>query len=89
MRDVAHQSVGARAWPRPSQPEHVAAFAENIAESRDWSSYWEIDRYNWPAPVDYKNDEFWYNLPANVDSPGRLLPEVPTARAKPIASLVA
>jgi hypothetical protein len=43
-------------------------FAENISASRDWCSYWEIDRLNRPAPVDYKNDnEFWYNLPANYD----------------------
>src|SRR6185369_2191196 len=43
-------------------------FAENISDSKDWCSYWEIDRYNRPAPVDYKSDaEFWYNLPANFD----------------------
>jgi hypothetical protein len=43
-------------------------FAENISESRDWCSYWEINKYNQPAPVDYANDqEFWYNLPANFD----------------------
>jgi hypothetical protein len=43
-------------------------FAENISPSRDWASYWEINRWDRPAPVDYRSDEdFWYNLPANFD----------------------
>jgi len=43
-------------------------FAENISESKDWCSYWEINRENKPAPVDYRDDtHFWYNLPANFD----------------------
>ena len=43
-------------------------FAENISESKDWCTYWEINRYNKPAPADYLNDsEFWYNLNANFD----------------------
>ena len=43
-------------------------FAENISESKDRASYWEINRYNLPAPVNYKDDtQFWYNLPANFD----------------------
>jgi hypothetical protein len=43
-------------------------FAEDISDSKDWCSYWEIDRYNRPPVVDYKNDaEFWYCLPANYD----------------------
>ena len=43
-------------------------FAENISDAKDWCSYWEINRFNQPAPVDYRNDaEFWYNLPANFD----------------------
>jgi len=34
----------------------------------DYCSYWEINRYNKPAPADYENDaDFWYNLPANFD----------------------
>jgi hypothetical protein len=69
MRDVAHQANGAHAlglW-RHTQ-NMLRRFAENISESKDWASFWEIDRYNRPAPVDYKNDaEFWYNLPANFD----------------------
>jgi len=43
-------------------------FAENISESKDWCSYWEINRYGKPALVDYNNEaDFWYNLPANFD----------------------
>ncbi|HEY6273747.1 MAG TPA: hypothetical protein VIX19_17345, partial [Terriglobales bacterium] len=69
MRDVSHQSMGAQALGlAPYTQNMLRRFAENISESRDWCSYWEIDRLNRPAPVDYKNDaEFWYNLPANFD----------------------
>jgi hypothetical protein len=43
-------------------------FAANISESKDWCSYWEINRDDLPAPVDYVDDaHFWYNLPANFD----------------------
>jgi hypothetical protein len=69
MRDVAHQSSGAAAL---GLNEHnlnmLHKFAENINESRDYCSFWEINRYDQPAPVDYINDnDFWYNLPANFD----------------------
>jgi len=69
MRDVAHQSMGGHALGLARHNLNMLRrFAENISESRDWCSFWEIDRYNRPAPVDYKNDaEFWYNLPANFD----------------------
>ena len=69
MRDVAHQSTGGHALGLDVHNRNMLhRFAENISESKDWCSYWEIDRYNRPAPVDYKNDaEFWYNLPANFD----------------------
>lgn len=69
MRDTSHQADGAQALGL-SRYNHnmLRRFAENISASRDWCSYWEIDRENRPAPVDYKNDaEFWYNLPANYD----------------------
>ncbi len=69
MRDVSHQAVGAHALGL-SQYTHnmLRRFAENIAASRDWCSYWEINNQNLPAPVDYKSDQvFWYNLPANFD----------------------
>ena len=69
MRDVAHQALGAHAlglarW----NLNMLRRFAENVSDSRDWCSFWELNRYNRPAPVDYRNDaEFWYNLPANFD----------------------
>ena len=69
MRDTAHQADGAQVLGLERYNHNMLRrFAENISASRDWCSYWEIDRLNRPAPVDYKNDaEFWYNLPANYD----------------------
>jgi len=69
MRDVSHQSAGALAlglWPHLRNM--FRKFAENVSPDRDWASYWEINRFGEPAPVDYRNDQdFWYNLPANFD----------------------
>lgn len=61
MRDVAHQAAGGHALGFARHNQNMLwRFAESVAESRDFCSYWEIDRYNRPAPVDYKNDaEFW------------------------------
>lgn len=43
-------------------------FLINTSASRNWCSYWEIDKWNRPAPVDYQNDHaFWYNLNANFE----------------------
>ena len=69
MRDVSHQADGAQVLGLARYNHNMLRrFAENISASKDWCSYWEIDRSNRPAPVDYKNDaEFWYNLPANFD----------------------
>ncbi len=69
MRDVSHQSVGAHYLGLQEHTKNMLyKFAENISESRDWCSYWEINKYDQPAPVDYESDEaFWYNLPANFD----------------------
>jgi len=69
MRDVAHQSMGAHFLGLAHHTRNMLRrFAENISDSKDWCSYWEIDRDNRPAPVDYKDDtRFWYNLPANFD----------------------
>jgi hypothetical protein len=69
MRDVAHQATGAHLLGLARFNRNMLrAFASNIAASRDYCSYWEIDKFNRPAPVDYKNDkDFWYNLPANFD----------------------
>ncbi|HTV48729.1 MAG TPA: hypothetical protein VMG59_09830 [Phycisphaerae bacterium] len=69
MRDTSHQAMGAQALGLGVYTQNMLyKFAENISNSKDWCSYWEINRYNYPAPVDYKNDaEFWYDLPANFD----------------------
>ncbi len=69
MRDVAHQSLGAQALGLARYNLNLLRrFAENVSDSKDWCSYWEIDRFNRPAPVDYWSDsQFWYNLPANFD----------------------
>ena len=69
MRDVSHQALGAMALGLQDHTKNMfRKFSVNIAESRDWASYWEINRYDQPAPVDYRSDaDFWYNLPANFD----------------------
>jgi len=69
MRDVSHQSIGAEILGLSKHNKNMLLkFAQNISESKDYASYWEINRYNKPAPVDYENDQdFWYNLPANFD----------------------
>jgi hypothetical protein len=69
MRDVSHQSTGAHVLGFAAYTYNMLhKFAANIAASRDWCTYWEIDRHDRPAPVDYQSDEdFWYNLPANFD----------------------
>jgi len=69
MRDVSHQAIGAQILGLGKQNLNMfLKFAQNISESKDYCSYWEINRYNKPAPVDFENDkDFWYNLPANFD----------------------
>jgi len=69
IRDTCHQAFGAHALGLARfNLNMLRRFAENISDSKDWCSYWEIDRYNLPAPVDYENDaSFWYNLPSNFD----------------------
>ena len=69
MRDVSHQALGAHFLGLEDFTRNMPyLFAKNISESKDWCSFWEINRYGNPAPVDYLNDdEFWYNLPANFD----------------------
>jgi hypothetical protein len=69
MRDVAHQSAGAAGMGLHLHTKNMFyRFAENIAESRDWCTYWEIHKDNIPTPIDYTNDhDFWYNLPSNFD----------------------
>jgi len=69
MRDVSHQSIGAQILGLDGHVKNMLhKFAENMAPSRDWCSYWEINKHDLPAPVDYTDDrDFWYNLPANFD----------------------
>ena len=53
IRDTCHQSLGAHALGLASfNANMLRKFAENISDSKDWCSYWEINRYNRPAPVD-------------------------------------
>jgi len=69
MRDVSHQATGAHVLGLAAFNRNMLGkFARAISPSRDFCSYWEIDKWDRPAPVDYKNDkDFWYNLPANFD----------------------
>ena len=69
MRDVSHQATGAHALGLSAFNRNMLGkFARAIAPSRDFCSYWEIDKWDRPAPVDYKSDaDFWYNLTANFD----------------------
>ena len=69
MRDVSHQVIGAEILGLSRHNLNMMLkFAQNISEEKDYCSYWEINRYNKPAPVDYETDkDFWYNLPANFD----------------------
>ena len=69
MRDTAHQATGAHFLGLAEHTYNMLyKFAVNISPSRDWCSFWEIDRHDRPAPVDYTDDtDFWYNLPANFD----------------------
>jgi hypothetical protein len=69
MRDVSHQATGAHLLGLAAFNRNMLGkFARGVSPSRDHCSYWEIDKWNRPAPVDYKNDrDFWYNLTANFD----------------------
>jgi hypothetical protein len=69
IRDVSHQSIGNEIlWQGRQNLNMFRKFVENISESKDYCSYWEINRYNKPAPVDYaSDDDFWYNLNASFD----------------------
>jgi hypothetical protein len=69
IRDTCHQALGAQALGLARfNLNMLRRFAGAVSDAKDWCSYWEIDRFNRPAPVDYQNDsQFWYNLPANFD----------------------
>lgn len=69
MRDVSHQAIGAELLGLGEHNFNMfLKFGQNISADMDYCTYWEINRHNLPAPVDYENDaDFWYNLPANFD----------------------
>jgi len=69
IRDVCHQCIAAEILGLSRHNLNMfTKFVENISEAKDYCSYWEINRYNQPAPVDYSSDQdFWYNLNANFD----------------------
>lgn len=69
MRDVAHQSTGAHVLGLQRHTRNMLGkFAQNISKARQWCTFWEINRHDRPAPIDYRNDsDFWYNLPAHFD----------------------
>jgi hypothetical protein len=69
IRDISHQCIGEEINGHSRQNLNMfTKFVQNISESKDWCTYWEINRYNLPAPVDYSSDkDFWYNLNANFD----------------------
>ncbi|MDE6755969.1 MAG: hypothetical protein K2J66_02385 [Muribaculaceae bacterium] len=69
MRDVSHQTTGAQIIGLGKHNKNMMMkFAANISESRDWCTYWEINRHDLPAPIDYASDSaFWYCLNANGD----------------------
>ncbi len=69
IRDISHQCIGAEIISHGKQNLNMYyKFVSNITENKDWCTYWEINRYNQPAPIDYTSDkDFWYNLNANFD----------------------
>lgn len=69
MRDVSHQAIGAELLGLGDHNLNMfLKFGQNINPDMDYCSYWEINRHNLPAPVDYETKkDFWYNLPANFD----------------------
>jgi len=69
MRDASHQSIGGEILGlSPHNLNMMVKFAANISETKDWCTYWEINRYDKPAPVDYADDQhFWYTLTASPD----------------------
>jgi len=69
MRDVSHQSIGGEILGLGKENKNMfTLFAKHISQSKDWCSYWEMNRTGEPAPEDYRNDTaFWYNLNANFD----------------------
>lgn len=50
MRDASHQCIGAEILGWSEQNLNIfSLFAKNISVSKDWCSYWEINKWNKPA----------------------------------------
>ena len=69
IRDVSHQVIAAEVLGMQAANKNMLTlFVSNISESKDWCTYWEMNKYGKPAPEDYRNDTaFWYNLNANFE----------------------
>lgn len=69
IRDVSHQSIAAEVLGlHAANKNMITKFVSNISESKDWCTYWEMNKFGNPAPEDYRNDTaFWYNLNANFE----------------------
>ncbi len=69
MRDVSHQCIGGEILGLSHENGNmINLFVSNISASKNWCTYWEMNKWAKPAPEDYRSDkEFWYNLPANFD----------------------
>jgi hypothetical protein len=69
IRDLAHQVPGAYYLGLEAFNKNMLRqFSENISQSKDWCTYWEINKDNQATPVDYTSDkDFWYCLCGNFD----------------------
>jgi len=69
VRDASHQRAGAAVLGLQAHTYNMfRKLAGSMHEARDFCMFWEIDKRDRPAPVDYTDDrDFWYNLPANFD----------------------
>jgi hypothetical protein len=69
IRDVSHQVIAAEVLGLGAANKNMLTlFVSNISESKDWCTYWEMNKFGKPAPEDYRNDTaFWYNLNANFE----------------------
>src|SRR4249919_844745 len=51
MRDVSHQCIPAEVLGLSAANKNMLTlFVKNISASKDWCSYWEINKYGKPAP---------------------------------------
>ncbi|MGN1142782.1 MAG: hypothetical protein ACI4TF_16415 [Oliverpabstia sp.] len=69
IRDVAHHAMGAEMLGlRGHTKNMLRKFVQNISKSKQYCTFWEMNKDYQPCPVDYASDEdFWYNLPANFE----------------------